>query len=177
MLLLDNTLQVESQKRFAVDFATVSTPETLVQLALTAAQSAGEGMRDVLAQGVPARAFRGAMLLTLLSYCYARGVYGSRDIELFSQQDRQALYICSNNVPDWNVIRRFRRAHARTVQRCLGEMVANITTGRTGDSIETNRTYALASFNRWSDPRNEAFLEAGRRVANAVKVDSMAMDE
>jgi hypothetical protein len=56
-------------------------------------------------------------------------------------------------------------------------MMANITTGRTNDVAETNRTYALASFNRWSDPRNEAFLEAGRRVANAVKVDSMAMDE
>ena len=35
------------------------------------------------------------MMLTLLTYCYATGVYGSTDIELNMQHDRMIRYLCA----------------------------------------------------------------------------------
>ena len=39
--------------------------------------------------------FRPAMMLTLLAYCYATGVYGSADIQLATQHDQMIRYLCA----------------------------------------------------------------------------------
>jgi hypothetical protein len=56
--------------------------------------------------------FRPQMLLTLLTYCYSRGIYGSQEIVQAIQQDKNVRYICAHNYPDWHLLRKFRR-HSR----------------------------------------------------------------
>jgi hypothetical protein len=56
--------------------------------------------------------FRPQMLLTLLTYCYSCGIYGSQDIVQAIQHNRNVCYICAHNYPDWLLLRRFRR-HSR----------------------------------------------------------------
>ena len=51
------------------------------------------------------------MMLTLLSYCYAMGIYASHDIVWAVENDSTVRYICARKRPDWAAIRHFRRHH------------------------------------------------------------------
>jgi hypothetical protein len=53
--------------------------------------------------------FRPQMMLTLLSFCYASGYYGSEDIARAIATDRTVRYICARSYPEAQAIRRFRR--------------------------------------------------------------------
>jgi hypothetical protein len=59
------------------------------------------------------------MLLALLTYCYASGVYGSEDIEWDCQNDPTARSLCGNASPNQETIRRFRRANRPLIEACL----------------------------------------------------------
>src|SRR5437868_6495730 len=63
--------------------------------------------------------FRPQMMLTLLAFCYASGLYGSRDIEWATRIDRTIRYICAHQFPDWLAIRRFRRQNRHLLKQCL----------------------------------------------------------
>jgi transposase len=56
-------------------------------------------------------AYDPAMLLTLLIYAYACGVYSSRQIERRCSEDVAYRVICAQDVPDHATIARFRRRH------------------------------------------------------------------
>jgi hypothetical protein len=57
--------------------------------------------------------FRPQMLLTLLTYSYSCGIYGSQEIVQAIQHNANVRYICAHNYPDWHLLRKFRR-HSRT---------------------------------------------------------------
>lgn len=59
------------------------------------------------------------MLLTLLTYCYAARIYGSRDIEWAAVSDQTVRYICARTFPDWNTLRRFRRRNRAVLEQTL----------------------------------------------------------
>src|SRR5262245_26436650 len=63
--------------------------------------------------------FRPQMMLTLLSYCYAARIYGSRDIVWAIRNDRTVRYICAHTFPDWRAIRQFRRNYRALIEQCL----------------------------------------------------------
>jgi len=63
--------------------------------------------------------FRPQMMLTLLSYCYAARIYGSRDIVWAIRNDNRVRYICARTFPDWRAIRQFRRNHRALIEQCL----------------------------------------------------------
>src|SRR5580765_6217894 len=65
------------------------------------------------------RRFRAQMMLTLLGFCYASGLYSSRDIEWATRLDRTIGYICAHQFPDWLAIRRFRRQNRQLLKQCL----------------------------------------------------------
>ena len=66
------------------------------------------------------------MMLTLLTYSYAAGIFGSRDIEAAIYQDRTLRYICAHKYPTWHDIRRFRRLHREWVQKILGATLTEV---------------------------------------------------
>jgi hypothetical protein len=63
--------------------------------------------------------FRPHMMLTLLSFCYASGYYGSQDIEHAIANDKTVRYVCARTYPDAKAIRRFRRQHRPALDQCL----------------------------------------------------------
>src|SRR5438046_10606670 len=62
-------------------------------------------------------------LLTLLTYCYAVGIYDSESIEWAAENDEAARYICGGTIPDWQVICRFRKTRRPRVEQCLGYLL------------------------------------------------------
>lgn len=88
----------------------------LIELALDAVQTVGERLpRPLEAQGRHSP----QMLLTLLTYCYAAGIYGSEDIEDDCRNDAATRYLCASTSPDQETIRNFRRANRLRIEDCL----------------------------------------------------------
>jgi hypothetical protein len=63
------------------------------------------------------------MMLTLLSYCYAVGIYGSEDIAWAARYESTVRYICAHKRPDWRMIRWFRRQYRQPLKECLGYLI------------------------------------------------------
>ena len=88
----------------------------LIELALEAGQTVRARLSRPLGpegQCSPPR------LLTLLTYCYASGVYASEDIEYDGRNDPATRHLCANTAPDQETIRNFRRANREWIEACL----------------------------------------------------------
>src|SRR6266576_320779 len=83
--------------------------KTLVKLILDAIEGLNTPASRCEAVTAGNREFPPAMMLTLLAYCYATGVYASTDIELNMQHDQMVRYLCAKNYLSLPVLRRFRR--------------------------------------------------------------------
>ncbi len=59
------------------------------------------------------------VLLSLLIYCYANGVFSSRRIERASYQDISVRYILSNTHPDHSTIAKFRRNNVEAISEAF----------------------------------------------------------
>jgi len=135
----------------------------LIDLALAAVQTVGERLPGPL----PAAGRHSPqMLLTLLTYCYAAGVYGSEDIEYDCRNDAATRYLCANASPDQDTIRNFRRANRHWIERCLACVYGRahgVTSAQTSVESSTLSTFELFDFAR-------------RQVELAIMID-MAMSE
>src|SRR5437762_3198595 len=77
--------------------------QILLKLALDAVQSVDDSK---LKAAVNADSkLRPQMFLTLLSFCYAARIYGSREIERAARTDKTVRYICARIFPNWQAIR------------------------------------------------------------------------
>lgn len=65
------------------------------------------------------RAFPVAVMLTLLTYCYASGRFGSQEIEEALASDPLLRYLCAGDEPPSTAIRRFRRVYRGPLSVCL----------------------------------------------------------
>ncbi|HTZ19809.1 MAG TPA: transposase, partial [Opitutaceae bacterium] len=63
------------------------------------------------------------MMLALLIYCYATGVFSSRKIERLTHQDVSVRYLCANTHPDHDTIAAFRARHRELFQRSFSAVV------------------------------------------------------
>jgi hypothetical protein len=66
-------------------------------------------------------AFQPRLLLALITYCYAQGIYASQDIEATMMRDGFFRLLCGGEFPDWHTIRRFRRFNRDAIARYLAE--------------------------------------------------------
>lgn len=57
------------------------------------------------------RTFPVTVMLTLLTYCYASGRFGSQEIEEMLTSDPMLRYLCAGDEPSSTAIRRFRRVY------------------------------------------------------------------
>src|SRR5438874_12137628 len=86
----------------------------LLKLALDAVQSLDPSKLKTAVSGKDK--LRPQMMLTLLSYCYAARIYGSRDIEWAIRTNATVRYICARTSPEWLAIRQFRRNNRELVE-------------------------------------------------------------
>src|SRR5580704_2426400 len=63
------------------------------------------------------------MMVSLLIYAYARGVFSSRRIEQLSYENLSVRYLCANTHPDHDTIAKFRRENAALFQDCMRAII------------------------------------------------------
>ena len=155
--------------------------KTLVKLILEAIErlNARTAEREAVATENPD--FQPAMMLTLLTYCYATGVYSSTDIELGMQHDQMIRYLCAKNYLNLPVLREFRRYSRDRIKECLATVLQRVWELRFCDEDDhpmPAASYLGVSFGWWLNrgPTPDFRAEAEQRIVRAVRADSMAMD-
>jgi transposase len=64
-----------------------------------------------------------SMMLALLIYAYATGVFGSRRIERATYESVVVRYLCANHHPDHDTIAKFRRENAALFRSCFTQVL------------------------------------------------------
>lgn len=160
---------------------------TLVRLALEAVQETDSTptLGDERSPDATSRAqFRES--LTLVTYCYAAAVYGSRQIEIEATRDDGLRYLCSRRSLDGNVIRQFRRQHRERIHQSLTRLLSRAREHLAAcgwsrlftDECGLGVTELLNLKSKIGPELSEHFAEdAARRICAAIQADSMALDD
>jgi hypothetical protein len=93
----------------------------LASLVLAAVQQTDAASLNRVAPMNSGMAYEPRLLLALVTYCYALGIYGSQDVEAMMRADKIFRFLCGGEFPGWQAIRRFRRHNRERIQRCLEE--------------------------------------------------------
>lgn len=149
------TLETRSQ-----DEPKTSGPRTLTQAVRSAVRGIEEAALRRVARQDAGLAFEPRTLLALLSYCYAREIYGSVDIEDVLRRDANFRQICHNEFPGARLIRRFRRENREALHRCLAAALRALAKGELAAEDGEAADAAIAE-------------DATRRIMKAMFIDSM----
>jgi len=105
-------------------------------------------------------AFQPTTLLALLTYCYARQIYGSAEIEDVVRRVAYLRQLCGSEFPSAWVIRRFRGDNRQAIRICLLAVLSVLAEQKMAAGIVTRV--------------NKAHLaeEAGRRIIMAIFTDA-----
>ncbi len=98
------------------------------------------------------------MLLTLLTYAYARGVYNSVELAERIVSDADLRYLATGDQPSPTMLRQFRRQQGRLIRAALGQLL-----------VLAMKEPAPTGWFR-------AESEASRRLELAMAADSYALD-
>lgn len=127
-------------------------------------------------------AFRTRMLLAVVTYCYAAGIYGSEDIEALMREDATFRFLCGNEFPGWRVIQRFRRDNRGTIQRCLEEVLRGASQVKLPEHTKPSDPQSREQIPGGCD-RHEAWIqeqfsnEAEERIERAMWIDNLALED
>ena len=114
-------------------------PSSVTQAVRTAVRAIDPGTLRPVARRDSGVAYEPRTLLALLSYCYARDIYGSADIEDVLRRDAVFRQLCQNEFPGARIIRRFRRENREMLQRCLTSVLRAVTAPPvSGRGVELN---------------------------------------
>ena len=104
-------------------------------------------------------------LVAVLSFCYARQVYGSADIENAMRRNANFRAACQNQIPAASSLRRFRTDNREAIRTCLVAALRFLANQKVTEGVVTKV--------------NQAHLEAeaARRMSNAAFLDAMAVDQ
>ena len=125
---------------------------------------AGEAILRPVARRDAGLAFQPKALLALLSYCYARQIYASAEIEDVVRRDVNFRQLCQNEIPDEWVLRSFRRHNREAIQFCLMTALCFVAEEKVREGIVTKVNKAGFA------------EEAQRRIIMAMFLDSAALD-
>jgi len=93
-------------------------PRSLAQAVQAAVRSVDERTLRPVAPPDAGPAFPQKALLALLSYCYARQIYRSADIEDVLRREVHFRQLCANEFPGAWAVRRFRRDNREALRFC-----------------------------------------------------------
>ena len=109
-------------------------------------------------------AFQPRTLLALVSYCYARDIYGSTDIEEVMRRDTNFRAFCQNEFPYAQTVAVFRRHNREAIRHCLVAALRFLAnhTGLNGADSDVGEVQLVE--------------EANRRILKAMFIDTMELD-
>ena len=145
--------------------------KALADLVLESVRFVDEGELNPPAFSAAGPVFRPRVLLALLTYCYAIGVYGSEDVELMLREDASLRQLCGHDIPDWKELKRFRCHNHAMLQRALEE-----TFHRAWSLSCSAQTAGNASRAGQTEPESAEWIaaEAAARIERAMFIDLMA---
>ncbi|HUL51428.1 MAG TPA: hypothetical protein VLU94_02465 [Candidatus Nitrosotalea sp.] len=149
----------------------------LVRLVLAAVQSPRLSAVDPVSDR--GDSFRPHLLLSLLTYCYATGVYGSSDIQFRSSHDAMVRHLCAERYPEARLLRNFRRWHRQILKTCLTEVLYRawlIRSGFQGAVGDAMADPGAHFHDHHVDPDGVFAAEAEERINTAVRMDCGAFD-
>ena len=129
------------------------------------------------------------MMLSLLCYCYALGIFSSRQIERASYENLPVRFICGNTQPDHDTICTFRRENQALFQESFVKVlqmarelkilqVGRITMAHDGTKIQANASkHSAVSYERAGQMMQELELEVQQLMAKAEAADSKPLQE
>jgi len=138
---------------------------SLMQTVLASVRDLDEAALRRVASLEAGTAFQPKALLALLTYCYAREIYASSEIEGLMGRDVNFRHLCGQEFPGPRHLRRFRRDNREILQTCLVAALRFLT-GR----LVNERTPTGSSENRLLE-------EAARRIEKAMFIDSMDLED
>jgi len=147
----------EAGRNLPADVAETLGAVRLTHLALEAVQEGDELPVDFQSRMDRSR-YSYPMLLTLLSYAYARGVYGSDEIESRLRTNADFQYLCAREYPEAETLRQFRRREWIRLNRTLARLLR------------------LASAHCAPPGSIDFDSEASLRMERAAATDSLALD-
>lgn len=103
------------------DGAAMLDNKALADLVLETVRFVDEGELNPPAAGGVVGAFQPRVMLAMLTYCYVIGVCGSWDVESMMREDASLRALCGPDIPDWKMLKRFRRWNRPMIQRALEE--------------------------------------------------------
>jgi len=139
-------------------------PRTLTQVVQAAARAIDEKTLVPVVRNHDGLAFQPRALLALVSYCYARQVYSSTEVEGLLRNDLNFRRLCNNEIPDARTIRAFRRENHKALHFCL---VAGL-------RFLAEQKVAQGFVTRLSE--THLVDEASRRIINAMFTDTIELD-
>src|SRR5882672_6883030 len=91
--------------------------DDLAHFVLEAVEGMELGMAAINQRGSGSEQYPPAMMMALLLYCYASGIFSSRRIEGATHWHVSVRYLAGNTHPDHDTIAHFRRTNRKLVQR------------------------------------------------------------
>ncbi len=127
------------------------------------------------------REYRPQMLLTLLTYSYATGLYESEEIESQVYAESTLRYLAARTWPDRRTLRKFRRQHRDLVKQCLIAVIKaawRIKMGPQPAGMSAWPCYEASVGKPWFTPpeMRQIYYAAEERINRAVFLDGMAVD-
>ena len=120
-------------------------------------------------------------MLGVVSYCYAKGVYGSNDIGRKLNQDPAFRASCQHEVPRPEDIRRFRRLNREAIQKTL-EKALRFARAKVAEAWAPANPFRGASSapatrvaGRTEETESFVRREASDRIDKATFIDGMSM--
>ena len=156
-------------------------PTLLVGLTYEAATSLA-GFDQLAAEEEGDAVTRSKMMLVLLTYCYATGIYASREIQEKLQEPGTLNYISANQPLNSDDLRHFRRRWRQVVQACLVILFKAAWRTHLGGRTElmgepwTPTECADSSVYIHLEPLRQFVCEAETRIVRAAQLDSMDLD-
>ena len=124
---------------------------------------------------------RPRMMVTVLTYCYATGMYSSQEIENATGQNETVRYLCARTFPTWQDLLRFRRQHKELIHEALSKVLQAACDFKLW--LAASLDPEVGTFEMPSGTQHEAspainFSEiAHHRIKAAVFLDSVMLDD
>jgi transposase len=153
-----------SPNRAAPTYRTTSEPVSLVQAVQKAVRETDEGSLRRVARPDAGLAFQPRTLLAMITFCYAKEIYGSEEIEDVMRRDLNFRQLCQNEFPDAHLIRRFRRANCQVIHLCVIAALHFLFEQKVADGTVTKINDVQVA------------EEARRRITMAMFIDSLELN-
>jgi transposase len=161
----------------------------LVHFVIDAMEGVDTSGAVVNQRGTGCEQYPPSMMLTLLVYSYATGVFSSRQIERLSYENVAVRLLSADTHPDHDTLCSFRRKNAELVKRAFGQVlelaagcgvlkVGNVTVAIDGTKVLANASKHAAVSHKYAEEKlRELDLEIAGLMAKAEQADATPLQD